>query len=31
VVNALIAQNVDAIAISANDTDALVPALERAM
>lgn len=31
VINALIAQNVDAIAISANDTDALVPALKRAM
>jgi len=31
VINALIAQQVDAIAISANDTDALVPALERAM
>lgn len=31
VVNALIAQHVDAIAISANDPDALVPALQRAM
>lgn len=31
VVNALIAQGVDAIAISANDRDALVPALKRAM
>lgn len=31
VINALIAQRVDAIAISANDTDALVPALRRAM
>ncbi len=31
VINALIAQRVDAIAISANDTDALVPALKRAM
>ncbi|SEK53653.1 rhamnose ABC transporter substrate-binding protein [Pacificibacter marinus] len=31
VINALIAQKVDAIAISANDTDALVPALKRAM
>ena len=31
VLNALIAQNVDAIAISANDTDALVPTLEKAM
>lgn len=31
VINALIAQQVDAIAISANDTDALVPALKRAM
>lgn len=31
IVNALIAQNVDAIAISANDPDALVPALKRAM
>ncbi len=31
VINALIAQNVDAIAISANDTDALVPALQKAM
>jgi len=31
VLNALIAQNVDAIAISANDTDALVPTLRRAM
>ena len=31
VINSLIAQNVDAIAISANDTDALVPALKRAM
>lgn len=30
VVNALIAQQVDAIAISANDPDALVPALQRA-
>ena len=31
VINSLIAQNVDAIAVSANDTDALVPALKRAM
>jgi len=31
VINSLIAQNVDAIAISANDTDALVPALSKAM
>jgi rhamnose transport system substrate-binding protein len=31
VINALIAQRVDAIAISANDTDALVPALKKAM
>lgn len=31
VINALIAQKVDAIAISANDTDALVPALKKAM
>ncbi|HKJ62627.1 MAG TPA: substrate-binding domain-containing protein, partial [Hyphomicrobiales bacterium] len=31
IVNALIAQNVDAIAISANDPDALVPALKKAM
>ena len=31
VINALIAQQVDAIAISANDTDALVPALTKAM
>ena len=31
VVNALIAQQVDAIAISANDPDALVPALQKAM
>ncbi|WP_122520692.1 rhamnose ABC transporter substrate-binding protein [Pannonibacter phragmitetus] len=31
VINALIAQRVDAIAISANDQDALVPALKRAM
>jgi rhamnose transport system substrate-binding protein len=31
VVNSLIAQQVDAIAISANDPDALVPALKRAM
>lgn len=31
VINALIAQRVDAIAISANDPDALVPALKRAM
>ncbi|SHI77966.1 rhamnose ABC transporter substrate-binding protein [Wenxinia saemankumensis] len=31
VINSLIAQQVDAIAISANDTDALVPALQRAM
>ena len=30
VINALIAQNVDAIAISSNDTDALVPALKKA-
>lgn len=31
VINSLIAQRVDAIAISANDPDALVPALKRAM
>ena len=31
VINSLIAQNVDAIAVSANDTDALVPALKKAM
>ena len=31
VINSLIAQQVDAIAVSANDTDALVPVLERAM
>ena len=31
IINALIAQNVDAIAISANDPDALVPALKKAM
>ena len=31
VINALIAQRVDAIAVSANDPDALVPALQRAM
>ena len=31
IVNALIAQNVDAIAISANDPDALVPVLKKAM
>ena len=31
VINALIAQKVDAIAISANDLDALVPALKKAM
>ncbi|MBO6719788.1 MAG: rhamnose ABC transporter substrate-binding protein [Rhizobiaceae bacterium] len=31
IVNTLIAQQVDAIAISANDPDALVPALKRAM
>ena len=31
VINALIAQKVDAIAISANDPDALVPALKKAM
>lgn len=31
VINALIAQKVDAIAISANDPDAVVPALKRAM
>lgn len=31
VINSLIAQNVDAIAISANDTDALVPVLKKAM
>ena len=31
VINSLIAQNVDAIAISANDNDALVPALKKAM
>lgn len=31
VINSLIAQNVDAIAVSANDKDALVPALKKAM
>jgi rhamnose transport system substrate-binding protein len=31
VINSLIAQRVDAIAVSANDKDALVPALKRAM
>ncbi len=31
VINSLIAQQVDAIAVSANDRDALVPALKRAM
>jgi rhamnose transport system substrate-binding protein len=31
VINALIAQDVDAIAVSANDKDALVPALKKAM
>ncbi len=31
VINALVAQKVDAIAISANDKDALVPALKKAM
>lgn len=31
VINALIAQKVDAIAVSANDTDALVPVLKKAM
>ena len=31
VINSLIAQNVNAIAVSANDTDALVPALKKAM
>jgi rhamnose transport system substrate-binding protein len=31
VINSLIAQNVDAIAVSANDQDALVPALKKAM
>ena len=31
VLNALIAQGVDAIAVSANDTDALVPTLKKAM
>jgi rhamnose transport system substrate-binding protein len=31
VINALVAQGVDAIAISANDPDALVPALKKAM
>lgn len=31
VINSLIAQGVDAIAVSANDTDALVPTLQRAM
>jgi rhamnose transport system substrate-binding protein len=31
VINSLIAQNVDAIAVSANDTDALLPTLKKAM
>src|SRR6188472_12303 len=31
VINSLIAQKVDAIAVSANDADALVPALKKAM
>lgn len=31
VINSLIAQGVDAIAVSANDTDALVPTLKKAM
>ncbi|HKJ60696.1 MAG TPA: substrate-binding domain-containing protein, partial [Hyphomicrobiales bacterium] len=31
VINSLIAQKVDAIAVSANDQDALVPALKKAM
>ncbi|PRY26532.1 rhamnose-binding protein [Aliiruegeria haliotis] len=31
VINSLIAQQVDAIAVSANDTDALVPTLQKAM
>jgi rhamnose transport system substrate-binding protein len=31
IINSLIAQNVDAIAVSANDPDALVPVLQRAM
>ncbi|MPQ93293.1 MULTISPECIES: rhamnose ABC transporter substrate-binding protein [Thioclava] len=31
VLNSLIAQNVDAIAVTANDTDALVPTLKKAM
>ena len=31
VINSLIAQKVDAIAVSANDTDALVPTLKKAM
>ena len=31
VINSLIAQKVDAIAVSANDTDALVPTLQKAM
>ena len=31
IINSLIAQNVNAIAISANDPDALVPALKKAM
>ena len=31
VINSLIAQKVDAIAVSANDTDALVPVLQKAM
>ncbi|SFB07021.1 rhamnose-binding protein [Poseidonocella pacifica] len=31
VINSLIAQNVDAIAVSSNDTDALVPTLKKAM
>ena len=31
VINSLVAQGVDAIAVSANDPDALVPALQKAM
>src|SRR3990167_6270988 len=31
IINSLVAQNVNAIAVSANDADALVPALKKAM